>query len=295
MVPLHVGAQYVYEGYTEEAGERIPHRLEFTVTDLTKVIEGVRTLVAWVVDYSAGQLVEKEIAFFAQDNDGNVWYLGEHPEEYEDGQFVTAPTWIHGLADARAGIKMKGEPQLGTPSYCAGWGPAVDFRDRGQVSQIGQETCVPFGCHQDALVIDEFTLAEPNAIQLKYYARGVGNVRVGWKGDDATKETLELVNVVQLSPEALAEVRRQALELEQHAYEISKDVYTHTQPAEGPATAPAAPSGGTTAQPGSPAGPASLPRTGAESGRERRIGVLLALGLGLGAAGWFVRRRAARS
>jgi len=231
-LPLQPGTQWVYEGFTIEDGENIPHRLEFTVTDLTKEIEGVRTVVAWVVDISDGEIVEKEIAFYAQDNDGNVWYLGEYPEEYENGEFVKAPTWIHGLADARAGIKMQAEPQLGIPSYFQGWGPAVDWTDYGQVDQMGQETCVPVDCYEDVLVIAESSLGEPDVFQIKHYARGVGEVRVGWRGAAATQEELELVEYVQLDPEALAEVRAEALELEKHAYEISQDVYAHTSPAE---------------------------------------------------------------
>ncbi|HET7088596.1 MAG TPA: hypothetical protein VFL17_08100, partial [Anaerolineae bacterium] len=215
-----------------EDGETFAHRIEFTVTDLTKEIEGVRTVVAWVVDYSDGEVVEKEIAFYAQDNDGNVWYLGEYPEEYEGGEFVKAPTWIAGLEDARAGIKMWAEPQPGMPSYFQGWGPAVEWTDFAQVDQMGQETCVPVDCYEDVLVIAESSLDELGAFQLKYYARGVGEVRVGWRGDDATQEDLELVELVQLDPEALAEVRAEALELEKHAYEISEDVYAHTSPAE---------------------------------------------------------------
>jgi hypothetical protein len=229
---LQPGTRWVYEGFTTEDGESIPHRIEFTVTDLTKEIEGVRAVVAWIEDYSDGQLVELELSFYAQDNDGNVWYLGEYPEEYEDGEFVAAPTWIAGLEDARAGIKMMAEPQAGMPSYFQGWGPAVEWSDYGQVDQVGQETCVPVDCYQDVLVIAESSLEETDAFQLKYYARGVGNVRVGWRGADATQEELELVQFEQLDPEALAEVRAMALVLEKHAYERSKDVYALTTPAE---------------------------------------------------------------
>ena len=81
-------------------------------------------------------------------------------------------------------------------------------------------------------MIAESGQGELNAFQLKYYARGVGKVRVGWSGADATQETLELVDLVQLGPEALAQIRAEALELEKHAYEISQDVYGRTQPAE---------------------------------------------------------------
>jgi hypothetical protein len=230
--PLKPGMQSVFEGYTDEGGQAVHHRVLYTVTDLTKVIGGVRTVVAWVVDYSNDQLIEKEVCFYAQDNDGTVWYLGEHPEVYKDGEFVEAPTWIHGLEGALAGIKMKAKPQLGMPTYSSGWGPGVDFTDRALIYQMGQRISVPFGNYGDTLVIAESSQSEPNAWQLKSFARGVGTIRIGWSGADATRETLELVDRVQLSPEALAQIRTAALELEKHAYEISKDVYGRTPPAE---------------------------------------------------------------
>jgi hypothetical protein len=232
-VSFRPGTQWAYEGsFVDEDGDRIERRLVFTITDLTKEIAGVRTVVAWIVDDNDGEIVEKEIAFYAQDDDGNVWYFGEHPEEYEDGNFIAAPTWIAGLQDARPGIKMKAQPQLGMPSYYQGWGPAVGWSDFGQVDQTGQKTCVPVDCYEDVLVIAESSQGETGAFQLKYYTRGVGEVRVGWKGSDASQEELELVQYKQLAPDALAKIRAEALELEKHAYEISKDVYAKTSPME---------------------------------------------------------------
>jgi hypothetical protein len=233
-MPLIPGTRFVYEGTTiEDDGTEVPHRIVINVTDLTKVIGGVRALVTWDLDYSEGELVEAELAFFSQDTAGTVWRMGEYPEEYEEGKFVEAPAWIHGFEDARAGIMMMADPQVGTPSYAQGWGPAVDWTDRGQVDQMGQQTCVPMGCYEDVLVIVETSASEPDAEQLKYYARGVGNVRVGWRGEgEPTKETLELVKVEQLDVAALAEVRAGALALEQSAYRRSKTVYAQTPPAE---------------------------------------------------------------
>ena len=202
------------------------------ITDLTKVISGIRSVVTWDLDYSADQLVEAELAFFAQDNDGNVWRMGEYPEEYQDGKFVDNPTWIHGLDNALAGIAMPADPQPGTPSFPEGWGPEVDWTDRGQVDKVVQETCVPAGCYQNVLVIKETSQTEQGAFQLKYYAPGVGNVMVDWTGTDETQETLELVEYNELSPDELAEVRMKALELEKSAYEKSKDVYANTSPLE---------------------------------------------------------------
>ena len=76
------------------------------------------------------------------------------------------------------------------PTYSQGWGPAVDYTDRGRVYKLGQETCVAAGCYKDVLVTDEFALDEPEARQLKYYAPGVGNVRVDWMERDEEKEVL---------------------------------------------------------------------------------------------------------
>jgi hypothetical protein len=202
-----------------------------TITDLTKEIAGVRTVVTWDQDFSDGELVETELAFFAQDDDGNVWRLGEYPEVYEEGKLVEVPAWIAGLKGAKAGIIMEADPKLEAPSYSQGWAPAVNFTDRGQVSEVGQETCVPVDCYENVLVIREFSREEPDAFQLKYYAPGVGNVRVGWQGADASQETLELIEIIQLEAQAMEEVRAQALELEQRAYEISKEVYDQTPPA----------------------------------------------------------------
>ena len=231
-LPLKPGTQRVYEGSTEDSGFTIPHRLVFTITDLTKVVEGVRTVVAWVEDYSDEELVEAELAFYAQDNDGAVWYLGEYPEEYENGQFVAAPSWIAGFKGAKPGIKMRKEPYEGMPSYSQGWGPAVNWTDYGQVDQMGVEVCVPFECYQDVLVIAESSQDETDAFQLKYYASGVGEVQVGWRGDDATKEILKLVDLVQLDPAALADARTQALNLEKNSFERSKEVYANSSPLE---------------------------------------------------------------
>jgi hypothetical protein len=236
--PLKPGMQLAWEGTTiDDEGEAIPHRVVFVVTDLAKVIGGVRTVVCWDQDYSDDQLEETELVFFAQDNDGNVWHLGQYPEEYDEGELIAAPCWLHGFEDSYAGIMMKANPQLNTPSYSQGWGPAVDWTDRAMTHQMGQKTEVPFGSYEDVLVIKEWAKGEPG-FQLKYYARGVGNIRVGFLGEEErTKETLELVEFKQLDAKALAEVRKEALKLEKSAYENSKNVYARTAPAEQPSKA----------------------------------------------------------
>lgn len=230
--PLSPGTMQIYDGLTDEGGRKIPHRIEYYVTDLVKEIAGVQTVVVYILDYSDEQLVEAEIAFYAQADDGTVWFMGEYPEVYEDGKMVEAPAWIPGIRGAQAGIVMQADPQVGLPSYAQGWGPAVNWTDRGHVVAAGEQTCVPVNCYENVLVIEEFSQSEPDAFQVKSYAAGVGNVRVGWRGEDASREELALVEFRQLTPEEMAQVREKALDLEASAYKTSKEVYDQTKPSE---------------------------------------------------------------
>lgn len=235
--PLTPGTRLVYEGSTIEEGRRTPHRVVSTVTDLTKVIDGVRNVVVWERDFAAGRLVEAELALIAQDRDGAVWRFGEYPEEYENGKLVATPAWIHGLQGAKAGISMQARPRTGTPSYAQGLGPKVDWKDRAKILKVDHRTCVPTGCYDDVVVADEFTREEPGAHQLKYYAPGLGNVRVGWRGNDPSKETLVLTDIRRLDAQGMARARTEALKLEDRAYRISTDVYARTPRAEAPSGA----------------------------------------------------------
>lgn len=229
--PLIPGTQLVYEGTTVEDGEEIHHRIVFTVTDLIKEIDGVFTVVRWDEDYSDGELVEAELAFFAQDDEGHVWHLGEYPEEYEDGEFVLAPAWLSGFEGAQAGYIMKADPQPSTPSYAQGWGPEVEWTDRGQVDALSGETCVAAGCFSDTLVIAEWALEEREfGVQLKHYGKGLGNIKVGFRDADATQEELELIEVIMLDEAGIARVRASALALEASAYDRSPQLYGLTDP-----------------------------------------------------------------
>lgn len=230
--PLKPGMRLTFVGTTSEGKRRIPRRVVSTVTDLTKTIAGVATIAIWELDYKDGELEEAEIAFFAQDDDGNVWQLGEYPEEYDNGAFVKAPAWLAGLKGARAGIAMQATPTPGTPSYAQGFAPPpISWTDRARVYRVGTRTCVPAGCFGKVLITDEFSLDQPGRHQLKYYAPGLGTVRVGWTGSrEVDRETLVLVAAAHLGPAALARVRTAVLRQERHAYAISKDVYGRTDP-----------------------------------------------------------------
>jgi len=228
-LPLTPGMKLVYTGSSSDGKKR----LVFIVTDLVKVVGGVRNAVVWDRDYTDGELVEAELAFFAQDDSRNVWHTGEYPEEYENGKFVGAPTWIVGIKGARAGIEMKAQPRLGTPTYAQGFAPApVNWTDKATVTKTGEKICTSLRCFGNVLVTREFNSEEPQTYQLKYYARGVGNIRVGWGGSKNTdREAVSLVALEHLDHAGLAAARRAALKLERHAYATSKEVYARTSPA----------------------------------------------------------------
>src|SRR5512132_2007598 len=86
--PLIPGTQFTLDGQSDRGFGLRPHRVLFTVTDVTKVVNGVRTVLVWDRDIHGqdGQLVEEEIAFFAQDDRGNVWSFGEYPVVDAEGQ-----------------------------------------------------------------------------------------------------------------------------------------------------------------------------------------------------------------
>ena len=231
--PLRPGTKLVHKGAGNVDGVRTPHRVVMVVTDMTKVIDGVRSLAIYELDYNVDDLVEAELAFFAQDDDGNVWHLGQYPEVFEEGKLVETPVWLAGQRDAKAGITIKAQPHIGGQSYSQGWGPEVGWADRAKVFEVGSRTCVPTGCYDGVLVTDEFNRDEPDAHQLKYYAPGIGVVRVGWAGAlEEEQEELELVEIAHLDADGLAKIRAEVLAMEKRAYSTSKDVYGRTSPLE---------------------------------------------------------------
>ena len=233
-LPLVPGTQYVWEGTANRGEGTGAHRVVLTVTDVGKWVNGVHTLVLWDRDIQDGELVEEELAFHAQDDDGNVWGLGEYPEEHEDGKFVGAPsTWLAGEQRAQAGVMMRADPKEGTSSYFQGIAPEVDFKDEAKVAKEHQKTCVPTGCYHDVLVVDEWNpLNQPqDGHQFKFHAPGVGVVRVEARGGEE-QETLVLVQRRRLHDKEMDDARDRVLTLDRRAYHVAPDVYGDSPPAE---------------------------------------------------------------
>lgn len=167
-LPLPVGARWVYEG----DGERV----EVEVTDERKQILGIEaTVVRDTVTDGSGQLVEDTFDWFAQDAEGNVWYLGEDSTSYEDGEPLnTEGSWQAGVDGAEPGIVMPAGPVEGDAyrqEFYEG-----EAEDLGEVRRVEPSLDTPTGAYADVLVTGEWTPLEPEVVEEKYYAEGVGMV-----------------------------------------------------------------------------------------------------------------------
>lgn len=165
----------------------------YTITSHTKVIDGVRCRVVFDRLFLNGQLAERTYDYYAQDEEGNVWYFGEDTVSLDDQGHLTdtSGSFRAGRNGAQPGVFMQAHPQIGR-RFRQEWykGQAEDvFR---AVSRNARVT-VPFGSFRHALRTEEFTALEPGVLDNKYYVRGIGQVvETSVKGP---VETLKLVDV----------------------------------------------------------------------------------------------------
>jgi len=123
-----------------------------------------------------GELQEKTFDWYAQDKQGNVWYLGEDTKEFENGQVVsTAGSFEAGKHGAKAGIIMLAHPQVGD-KYQQELAPGI-AEDVARVVAKGLDVQVPYGSFHNCLRTVEFTALEPGVKEAKLYCPAVGFVR----------------------------------------------------------------------------------------------------------------------
>ncbi|MGH9118607.1 MAG: hypothetical protein ACRD0A_12260 [Acidimicrobiales bacterium] len=170
-LPLGPGSRWVYEDTSGAETERI----EVIVTSDRREIMGISATVVRDTVTVDGEVVEDTFDWFAQDGDGNVWYLGEATAEYEGGEVVsTDGSWEAGVDGALPGIVMLASPSVGDAyrqEYYVG-----EAEDLAEVVRVGDEVDVASGSFVDVVVIEEWNPFEPETIEEKFYAPGVGVV-----------------------------------------------------------------------------------------------------------------------
>jgi hypothetical protein len=176
--PMEPGAKWVYREMGENGREL---RVEVTVTNRTKMVDGVRARVVRDVVALEGRLIEETDDWYAQDRAGNVWYLGERTREYRDGKVETTEgSWQSGVDGAQAGVVMPARPAPGLryrQEHYAG-----HAEDRCEVIGIDQQAVVPSGRFSRVLVTEDTNALDRGAQEHKYYALGVGPVLTVSKG-----------------------------------------------------------------------------------------------------------------
>jgi hypothetical protein len=169
--PLPVGRTLVYEGIKDGQSQVDT----VTVTDQTRVIEGITARMVSDVSTHDGTLLEKTFDFYAQDRQGNVWYLGEDTTAFlANGKTDTSGSWQAGVHDAEPGLIMEADPQI--PDAYRQEFLVGQAEDTAWVVERGGSVTVPYGKLRNTLKTLEATRIEPGAYDLKVYAPGLGIV-----------------------------------------------------------------------------------------------------------------------
>jgi len=189
--PLKPGTTFVYDGLPKGQGQHT----EVQVTRETRMIQGVNCVVVHDRVWAKGELLEDTFDWYAQDQAGNVWYMGEQTTEYKNGvPSTSAGSWEAGVNGAQPGYIMEAHPQVGDAyrqEYLAG-----EAEDNAAVTGLSQSVSVPYGSWAgNVLVTKEWTPLERSVLENKYYAPGVGMVKVETtKGGSEVSELVAIRN-----------------------------------------------------------------------------------------------------
>ena len=183
--PFAPGSHWVYEGMTDEGLERV----EVDVLWGTRTILGIEATVVQDRVFLDGELIEDTLDWVAQDADGNVWYLGEIAQNFEDGMLADLEgSWEAGVDGAKPGFWMKGDPAVGD-IYRQEF-LLREAEDIGEVLSLSEAVTVPAGSFTGCLQTKDYTPIEPEVFEHKFYAPGVGLVL---EVNPETGEQLELI------------------------------------------------------------------------------------------------------
>jgi hypothetical protein len=188
--PLPVGARREYQKTTEDG----PERTVVEVLPESHTVWGVEATAVRDRVFLDGELIEDTQDWFAQDTEGNVWYLGEDSKDYENGQVVsTEGSWAAGVDGAKPGVIMWANPaaHLGEPyrqEYYQG-----KAEDWGKVVAVNQSVSVPAGSFTGCIKTEDWSGLEPGVLENKFYCPQTGLVlEVPAQGGSERNELVEV-------------------------------------------------------------------------------------------------------
>ena len=187
--PLPVGRVLVYQGTKDGQSQTDT----VTVTNQTKTVaEGITARVVTDVATHGSTVLERTSDWYAQDKQGNVWYVGEDTVSFASGKADTSGSWEAGVHDAEPGLVMEANPQI--PDAYRQEFLSGQAEDTAWIVDVGGSITVPAGTFKNVLTTLEATRIEPGSYDQKLYAPGVGIVR-----EEAITGDQELAALVSVS------------------------------------------------------------------------------------------------
>jgi len=166
-------------GHTIELGQEggKPARIEVTLLPDTKMIawggQQTESRVVQFVAYTDSKLVEVAYDYFAQSDDGGVYYMGEDVSNYEDGKIADHEgSWLAGKDGAPPSLIMPAHPEVGqvfNPENL----PGVVY-ETDEILSLTEKAVTPAGSTDRAMLVKE-TLMD-KSIEHKVYAADFGIV-----------------------------------------------------------------------------------------------------------------------
>lgn len=198
--PLTLGHTITLSGTRVVDGEPDPETAEsavITVMGAGPVILDVQTTVILDEAFEAGLIVERTFDYYAADQDGNIWYMGEDVTNfrYDDaGNFTgtdTASAWRAGVNGALPGIAMLAQPVVGQ-AIMQEIAPVEEAMDYAAYLAIDATVTGPAGTFTDVIQTFEGSTIDPDAREIKYWAAGIGLIRA----DEELSEALDNPGIV---------------------------------------------------------------------------------------------------
>jgi hypothetical protein len=186
--PLKPGTIMTYKGTDEEGNSMLDI---ITVTNDTKEIQGISARVVNDTVLVEGKLEETTNDWYAQDDKGNVWYMGEDTTDVTNKKTPHEGSWESGVNGAKAGLIMLAEPKGGI-TYDQEFAKGV-AEDKATVLSLDNNVTVPYGTYSNVIKTKEFSALEPDVVEQKYYAANVGDIKE--KTLKGSKEGIELVEI----------------------------------------------------------------------------------------------------
>ncbi|MCL6285846.1 hypothetical protein M3P21_20215 [Ruegeria sp. 2012CJ41-6] len=195
-----------------ESGEEESERNDEFIYYQTNEVAGVQTIILRDTAYEGDIMVEDTLDWYAQDNQGNVWYLGETVINYnydDEGDFVGTDfdgSWEAGVDGALPGYLMKATPEFGAAYY-------QEYRvgeaeDEAILVRVNQTIETDLATYTNAITTLETTSLEPSVAEFKSYAPGVGLVRIeeGILPDGTAELDVQLQHEAQVGPRELPDL-----------------------------------------------------------------------------------------